>query len=162
MCTKTNVCFFLWYHSSCFNNPQASSLVIFCKPQCSFLHLQLILKYYYSNSKTVGKLRPPELEKIQCLTLAQCQHIEDLTSVKKKKKQCVKVCIVNLRSEQIRVQVPPPLLHSLCVSLNNAECTESVWNYSPWKRCVVKLHSSIMESLRCQFAFVAKLMPTVV
>lgn len=46
------------------------------------VHLQHILKYYYSNSKTTDKLGPPELQKILCLTLAQCQHIEYLTSVK--------------------------------------------------------------------------------
>lgn len=78
-------------------------------------------------------------------------------------KTCLKPCILNLRSGQIRVQVLHlPLLHCLCVPLNNAECSESVWNYSSWKRRAVKLHSSIMESPCCQFVFVAELMPTAV
>lgn len=72
-------------------------------------------------------------------------------------KTCLKPCILNLRSGQIRVQVLPlPLLHSLCVPLNNAGCSESMWNYISWKRRAVRLHSSIMESLCCQFVFVAR------
>lgn len=38
-----------------------------------------------------------------------------------------------------------PWLHSLCVPLNNAGCTVTVWNYCSWKRRSVWLHSSIME-----------------
>lgn len=63
-----------------FNNPQACSLVL-CKPLFTFVHLQLISKHYSSNCTTAEKLCLPELDKILCVMLAQCQHIEYLTSV---------------------------------------------------------------------------------